>query len=262
MPLMDEFKEERQSIKNASFRDKLSYFWYYYKTHTIITLFVLVVGITTISEILSQKENAFFALLLNSVTTGEEQSVAFTQNFADYSGIDTEKYDVMFDNSIIFAPSGENVSLLDFNELNASASERLLVYTASGTVDVILAGSDIFPGQAIQEMFCDLRDILSSEQLAAYEPYFYYVDQTYLDAVAKAKESETTDNASAVDLNVFPDPLNPDAMEQPVPVGILVSDCNKLTEAHMFGGDYTVLGVMVNAPHPHAALQFIDYLFE
>ena len=44
MPLMDEFKEERASIKNAPFKKKLRYFWDYYKWHVIITVAAVVIA--------------------------------------------------------------------------------------------------------------------------------------------------------------------------------------------------------------------------
>ena len=35
MALMDEFKEERESIKNKSFKEKMDYFWCYNKFFNI-----------------------------------------------------------------------------------------------------------------------------------------------------------------------------------------------------------------------------------
>ena len=33
MAVMDEFKEEREALKNGTPKQKLAYFWYYYKWH-------------------------------------------------------------------------------------------------------------------------------------------------------------------------------------------------------------------------------------
>lgn len=40
MAVMDEFKVERETIKNAKFIDKFSYFWTYYKWWVIIPVIV------------------------------------------------------------------------------------------------------------------------------------------------------------------------------------------------------------------------------
>ena len=42
MAVMDEFKEEREALKNGTPRQKLAYFWYYYKWHVIIALVVII----------------------------------------------------------------------------------------------------------------------------------------------------------------------------------------------------------------------------
>ena len=42
MAVMDEFKEEREALKNGTPKQKLAYFWYYYKWHVIISLVVII----------------------------------------------------------------------------------------------------------------------------------------------------------------------------------------------------------------------------
>ena len=44
MAVMDEFKEEREALKRGTPKQKLAYFWYYYKWHVteriqLLTLF-------------------------------------------------------------------------------------------------------------------------------------------------------------------------------------------------------------------------------
>ena len=250
MPVMDEFREEREKIKNGSFKDKLNYFWCYYKFHTLVTICAVVLLVMLIHDVLTQKETAFFAAMLNSVSLGEDTTESFREDFAEYTEIDLDKYEVLFDNTINLDDSAAG-------ELATGSSQRLLVYTSAGEIDVIVGGEDIFPDQAKQGMFYDLREILTEEQIARYEPYFYYVDQAYLDLM----NSDET-----YDLNFVapepPDPAKPEEMENPIPVGIFVTDCDRLTDVYYFSGDYAAVGVMINSSHVETSLQFIDYLFE
>ena len=39
MAMRDEVKEQQQKLKGKSVREKLEYFWDYYKVHTIVVLF-------------------------------------------------------------------------------------------------------------------------------------------------------------------------------------------------------------------------------
>ena len=46
MAVMDEFKSERESVKNEPFKKKAAYFWTYYKWFVIIPL-IIIIGITS-----------------------------------------------------------------------------------------------------------------------------------------------------------------------------------------------------------------------
>lgn len=70
------------------------------------------------------------------------------------------------------------------------------------------------------------------------------------------------DNLEDTVIPELPDPTKPEEMKEPVPVGIFVTDCKKITDNYYFNGDYTVLGIMANAPSLDNALKFIDFLFE
>lgn len=251
MPVMDEFKKERESIKNADFKTKLRYFFYYYKLHTIAVVAAVILVSTLIHDIVTQKDDALFAAMLNCAVLSEDDTTAFTQNYAEYAAIDTEEYNIQIDTTLYFSQD-------TLTELTMSASQRLMVYTSAGELDVIVGGSDIFPEQAGQGMFHDLRDILSAEQLAKYEPYFYYVDQAVIDETYELAETVSLDE----NYPEMPDPTKPEEMENPIPVGLFVTDCERLTNTYYFGGDYSVIGVMVNAPNLENSIKFIDYIFE
>lgn len=251
MPLMDEFKEERDAIKNADFKTKAKYYLYYYKLHIIAVACALILVITLVHDILTHKDNALFAVMLNSAVLVEDDAEAFVQNYTEYAGIDTDEYIIQIDSSINFDQTA-------LEELAMSASQRLMVYTATGELDVIVGGSDIFPAQAGQGMFHNLQDILTEEQLAQYEPYFYYVDQAIIDEWDEIA-LEGDPNAVYPDM---PDPFKPEEMETPIPVGLVVTDCDTLTGTYYFRGDYSAIGVLVNAPNLENAVKFIDYIFE
>lgn len=251
MPVMDEFKKEREVIKNADFKTKAKYFWDYYKMHTLAVIVAVALVTTLIYDIATQKESALFAVMLNCTVLDDEQFLVFQDDYKKYIDLDTKEFDIQIDTSL-------NFNLNAWQELNMSASQRLLAYTSTGELDVILGGPDIFPEQANQGMFCDLREILSAEQLAKYEPYFYYVDQTIIDEWYEI--SDTFDlEAEYPDM---PEPTNPEEMDNPIPVGVFVTDSPRLDDLYYFGEGYCAIGVMVNAPHMENSLKFIDYLFE
>ena len=246
MPLMDEFKEERAKIKEAPLKEKIKYYGYYYRWHAIVVISVIVLLSVWIHDVVSSKESMFFAAFVNSVSLQQDNNME--EDFASYAGIDTGTYDVLIDNTISIDPNATD-------EMSVSSSQRMMAYTAAGELDVIVGSDDIFSGYAYNDMFHDLRDILSEEQIKTYEPYFYYIDRTVVETI----------NANSSDLDfvmpALPAPTKPEEMEDPVPVAIIVNDFSRLNDSYYFNGDVTALGVMVNSEHTEYAVSFIDYLF-
>lgn len=251
MPLMDEFKEEREALKNADFKTKWNYFWDYYKLHTIIGSAILIFIVTMAYSILTTKDYAFYAAMVNSTAVVTEDITTFKEDYMTYAQIDPDEYEVQMDYSLMYKKNPKS-------ELEKNASEKLLIYTSAGQIDAMVCGADSFPHQAAQGNFYDLREILTEEQLEKYEPYFCYVDQAILDARNEVPISGELNE-------VYPeagDPRKPEEMENPIPVGLLVTDCTKLTDTYYFEGDYIAVGVVANTTHLENALKFIEFLFE
>ena len=55
-------------------------------------------------------------------------------------------------------------------------------------------------------------------------------------------------------------PLHPDDMQDPVPVGICLTDCKDLTDTYYFRGDGIVMGIYANAEHVQTAVELAEYL--
>ena len=66
MAVMDEFKEEREALKNGTPKQKLAYFWYYYKWHVIIALVVIIMIVSFVKQLTDRKDPAFYAVMLNA----------------------------------------------------------------------------------------------------------------------------------------------------------------------------------------------------
>lgn len=250
MPLMDEFREERESMKKKSFRERLSYFWDYHKWHAIGTVVAVVLAGTFIFQIFFGKDTGFYAVLLN--TTNLDQAEEYVQRFIDYAGIDTDDYIVTFDANMYI----DNYSdILNLDKI--TTSEKLMASVTTGELDVMVSDVDSIQYYAYIEYFCDLRNILTPEQLALYEPYFYYIDQSEVERQMEAAD----DYASSYTVNYL-DPREPEAMEQPVPVGLYVNHNQALQEAFYFRGEDVVLCACINTTRPETVSKFIDFVMQ
>ncbi len=247
MPVMDEFKEEREALKHGTLKQKLGYFWDYYKWHLIGGIVLLVVVVSFLSHVLGQKTEVFYAAMLNSTKLNQEGSLA--DQFLTYTGIDPADNQAILDDAM-------RISFDYLDELSIYSVQKLSSAVASGQLDVIVAGDDLFAHYAMEGVLSDLRDSFTQEQLDALSPYLYYVDRPVMEQVI-----EDTRKSNYVFNPDIPDPTRPDQMADPVPVGVYVESSELLTSNYYFAeGDRIVVGLMPNSSRKDMSQKFIAFL--
>lgn len=258
MAVMDEFKEEREALRHGTPRQKISYFIEYYKWHVIFTVLGVVAVVATIVQIANRRENAIYVCMLNTLARPTEensfQSTAVEEHaaaFAEYAGIDTDKYDVYLDTSMYI-----DYNSMDENTVNSS--QKYVTYLAAAEMDVIVTDEASLEQFSYQQDFFDLREILTPGQLEKYAPYLYYIDMV---TVAEREEIlDSPDNLYTDYVLIAPDPRKPEEMEEPVPVGIYLDECTELKDRFYFHSDDVVACVFVNTKRLDTALQYLDFL--
>ena len=248
MAVMDEFREEREALKHGTPKQKLQYFWCYYKWHTIIAVLAVIFLISFIHEVVTRKDTAFYGIFLNSWAK-EDATADFESGFMEAAGIDPDSYEINLDTSLYITDDA-------MDETSYASVQKMTVYVAAGEIDVLVSDASSINRYAYNETLGDLRDFLTEEQLQKYEPYFFYVDG----AVVK-EQQEASDNLDTEYTPVYPDPSKPEEMEDPIPVGLFVGNCKTLTDAYSFRSKDVVAGIVINTNRKQAALDFIDYLF-
>ncbi len=248
MPVMDEFREEREAIKHGTAKQKYQYFKDYYRMPLIIALLACTFIGILVYQFVTRKDSAFYAVLLNC--SPYEENEWFTEEYTQCAGIDLNKVNVTLDTNIYF-------KLNSNDEDSYITTQKLDTYVGARQLDMMLGAGEEFAHFANSILFTDLREVLSPEQIQKYEPYFYYVD------AALWQNDGSVQGASGLDPAKIPDPRNPQEMERPVPVAIYIESIEKLNRAYYFknAGDGIAVGIYANAPHPDNAIAFLDYLF-
>lgn len=247
MAVMDEFREEREAIKNGTRQQKYQYFKDYYRTPLLIALVACIIIGAFIFQVLTNKEQAFLGVFLNCSPNADNQW--FKEEFAEQAKISLDEYDVMFDTS-----AGFNLNF--FDEQSQTTVQKVSTYFSVGDLDVLLGTGQEFAYYSTGGTFADLRKVLTDEQIKKYEPYFYYIDETEMGLVSNAIINETLETLE------ISDPKDPASMQKPIPVGIYVESSSKLNEAYSFRNaeDGIVIGILSNTPHLESTQAFIDYL--
>lgn len=256
MAISDEIKNEQKKLKGKTPKEKLSYFWDYYKIHTIAAIVSLLVIAAVIRDVGSLKDYAFYAVYMNAYQTfsAEEQMAAFS----DYAGIDTETYEALLDNTMYY-------SLTDMSQTTLATSQKFAAMVHASEIDVAIADEDVFSHYAVNELFYDLRTVLSEEQLAKYEGRIFYVDGAEIEAADKDEsywdyedDQEYYDDLS----ETFTDHHDPSVMEDPIPAGIYIGDAPVISAAACYPDTVPVFGILGNTERLDTALKYLDFLFE
>lgn len=248
MPVMDEFREEREALKNGTFKQKMQYFWDYYKWYVIGGAFALVLLVIFIRDILDNKDFAFYGFFINT-TEKPEISEIFLNNFAEQAALDTENYAVVID-------SGESIVKHSYDEITNASHQKLTISIMAEEVDFVAMDENTFGQYASTSTYFDMRDIMSEEQLAKYEPYFYYIDMADVRKIEESRKSASYDVYQGKEY----DHTTPEGQEDPVPVAIYIHSSQKLADAYDFYGEPVVLGIPLNTKHLDTSLQFIEYI--
>ena len=245
MPLMDEFREEREAIKHGTLKQKLAYFFDYYKWHVVATVAAVSIVISLAVNIINQKETALYVCMLNSLSLDSE---AYAAGFAEFAGIDLGTYDLIFDTNL-------SIQEGELDQASVATAQKLLVYIAAGQVDLMVTDNETLRIYTANDYFCDLREFLTPEQLERYEPYLYYVDMKVVE-----ERQEAMDRSDDSYVPSYPDPRKPEEMERPVPVGLYLDNSQNFRNNFFFMTDDVVLAVLQNTAKPETVRQFIDYV--
>ncbi len=254
MAAMDEFREEREAVKNGTLGQKLSYFWDYYKWHTIVIIAVLIAIISLIHNIVTKKDNALTGILLNAYQYDiENTETNLVDKFIKEANIDTSECEVSLNTGLSYMPEDEAGGA----SYNYSTSQVINAQAGAGELDFVTGTHSAMNDWAYKGLFLDLREIMTPEQIAFYESYFIYMDQAVVE-----KRAEAWDKMEDTTAIPIPDSSKPETMEKPIPVMIDMTTCQKLLDAYGYEIETLAFGVTANAPNQETALAFLDFLIK
>ncbi len=243
MPLMDEFKEEREEMKQRSFKERMAYFWDYHKWYVIGSAVGILVVASLLNSFLNRKEMAYYSAFVNVAQTIYSED--YKSAFAEKAGINPKKQAVYFDSDL-------RIDYTKMDEMTSSSIQKIMVYVAAGDMDSMVGDLDTTNRYAYNGVFIDLREFLTEEEFQKYEPYFFYADKKLIEAAA---------GEVSLDFQFPATPSDPSGMEEPIPVAIKLDQCPKLRECYAMAPDQ-YLAIMVNNKHPELNHVFLNYLFE
>jgi len=244
MPLMDEFKEEREAMKNQPFKKRLSYFWEYNKVPVIITLAVVTMITSFVYNIITRKDVVLWVALVDCMEV-ETDAPSYEKLLSEQLGINTAKEEVDLDASYLISASSDMA--------DNSLTEALSVRVATGEIDAFVSGETFFSAYSLADVFVDLRTVLTPEQIATYENDFYYLDYAHIE------KGDTDNGTNDIDYLNNLEPRNPEKMEKPIPIGIYVTPTDDFAQQYAnASGEDLVFGIIYNHGNIDYITTFLD----
>lgn len=266
MSIAKEIREEQKKALSAmTTKEKLAYFWEYYKIHTLAAIMIIAMAVSLIKQYVTRKEMGFYAVLIDAITTDSNSgsNEIWSEEFLEYAHIDPGEYEVYIDTSISIS-GNTDVQYMYANQ------QKLFALLAAGSISAFVADTEIFEEYAQLEYFYDIESLLSEEELNKYGPYLYYTDASTFGNVGDISldDESTWENPGDLIINH----RDPSTMEQPVAVGVILTEDNKLADAGYYtylrdaGYEYqgypsdAVLGIPLVFQEPELVIQFLEYL--
>ena len=242
MKMSEYVKSEKEKIKDKPFKERLAYFWDYYKWYVLIGVIVLFLIGQTVSTVLEKKDAVLSGLLIDGIAPLETPAVI--QTFYEANGIDPTKEEVELNTGVS----------LDSELPNVVANSYQMIHARVGAEDVDFIIGYEYAVQRLgydpSRMFADLRTVLSADTLASLEGKLYYIDG---DVLAQIKAAPT----EAIPL---PDPKKPEEMVDPIPVAVDISANANFTSLYYAADKAVYIAVVTNAPHKALAARLVELL--
>lgn len=229
----------------------IEYVWDYYKWYFIV--FVLFIGIliNIVYTNVTSKEYILRGIFINS--TGEEAGEEIEQSFREYSAIDTDQKDIFFDTSYYFSGDINSSYALESYETLQVMNAKIVV----GEVDFMVGDLNTMHDMAYRQYFLELSDVLEEDILKEITPHLIYYDKVFIEELSNLDISENGKKAIS-----YPDPRKPELMQEPIPVFIDVSFCEKLKDLYPYDTNEYVIALTINSSNIVKALEFIEFLME
>lgn len=207
--IRDEIQEQKQKFKDMTTRKKWEYFWEYYKIHTIVTIFAVILIVTFARDMIAGNKEPFLSIAMVNGYPSIDAN-AFMEEFALSCNIDTEEYDVTLDTNYQY--SQEEVS-----QMTMATTQKLVTMVSAQAIDAFVTDSALLENYARSGFFMDLRTVLPQDLLEKYKDSFYYYTFD--------PEAEKEYGGASEDENY----MGPFGTTEPVPIAIQASSFSKLS---------------------------------
>ena len=172
MALQDEIRQEHKKVKYMTFKEKVKYFWDYYKIHTIVGILVIIGIVVFIRDFINSNRPMYLDVIMVNTILDYEDPKGIDDDFAEYANVDTEVYNLSIDTS-------SSISMEFNDEMSMAAAQKIMALFQAKSIDLLVAPEEIIDYYASSDAYDNIHNYLSDEQIATLEekgyPIYYGV---------------------------------------------------------------------------------------
>lgn len=294
MAVWDDIKKQHKKVRKKGFKAMASYFWDYYKVPTAVIIVIALFSFYLIRDMASNLPYGFYAMMINSTMHPDGEVIG--EDFAGYAGIDTSSYNVLIDTNQTLSTSSYNTYDVSTQEriMAITAAGDLDVMIADQSVFEQYARNSYMTdlrdlmsedelkkydgyiyyvdGAILKAIEDGTYEQASSENTADNESQGSQDDSSVAGSNSAATDETISDEeisymlgisspSSIVSEDAFVLP-DPNSMEDPVPVGIILSDTAFMQSTNTYAGSVPIFGIIGNSSRTDLAIKFLEYLNE
>lgn len=294
MAVWDDIKKQHKKVRKKGFKAMASYFWDYYKVPTAVIIIIALFSFYLIRDMASNLPYGFYAMMINSTMHPDGEVIG--EDFAGYAGIDTSSYNVLIDTNQTLSTSSYNTYDVSTQEriMAITAAGDLDVMIADQSVFEQYARNSYMTdlrdlmsedelkkydgyiyyvdGAILKAIEDGTYEQAASENTADNESQGSQDDPSVAGSNSAATDETISDEeisymlgisspSSIVSEEAFVLP-DPDSMEDPVPVGIILSDTAFMQSTNTYAGSVPIFGIIGNSSRTDLAIKFLEYLNE
>jgi len=148
-------KLEWEKIKGMNFKDKVSHIWTYHKLLLASPFIVAFLVITIVNTIIQNRyEDVLSIAIINGIHV--EDMDARDASLREHLELEHPHSGVMIDPTFVFMDGA----------LTIESVQKLVVFIAAGHIDLLITNQYLFADYVRQEMFLDLGEVFSENELA------------------------------------------------------------------------------------------------
>lgn len=169
MPLMDEFKEEREKIKTAPLKVKWKYFQEYYLKMTIGIIIVVAIVISIVVTTLTHKEEMLYVCLINYDINLAEKEDELIDTFEQEHLENIKKQKIVLDSGENILGDGKQADPDSMIRYPYEDEEKITMVIAVGQMDLMISGEDIIDKYLSRDVLKPLDEVYSQAEIKSFE---------------------------------------------------------------------------------------------